>query len=45
MLGFKSFLSAQRTIAGIELVHMLRKRQHEDSARVSPADVFYSLAG
>jgi len=45
MLGFKSFVSAQRTLAGIELVHMLRKCQHENSSKVSPADIFYSLAG
>lgn len=45
MLGFKSFRCAQRTLAGIELVHMLRKCQHENSSKMSPADVFYSLAG
>ena len=45
MLGFKSFLSAQKTIAGIELVHMLRKKQHERSTEMSPAEIFYSLAG
>ena len=45
MLGFKSFQSARRTLAGVELVHMLRKRQHVDSAELSPAEVFYSLAG
>src|SRR5919109_680231 len=27
MLGFKSFEAAQCTLAGIELMHMLRKRQ------------------
>ena len=45
MLGFKSFRSAQRTLAGIELVHMLRKNQHEKSSRMSPAELLYSLAG
>ena len=45
MLGFKSFHSAQRTLAGVELVHMLRKCQHENSSKMSPAEVFYSLAG
>ena len=45
MLGFKSFASARKTLAGIELVHMLRKRQHENSSKMSPAEVFYSLAG
>ena len=44
MLGFKSFLSAQRTLAGIELVHMLRKNQHEKSSKMSPTEVFYGLA-
>ena len=44
MLGFKSFHSAQKTLAGIELVHMLRKNQHENSAKLSPAEIFYSLA-
>jgi transposase-like protein len=27
MLGFKSFSSAAFTLAGIEMVHMMRKRQ------------------
>ena len=27
MLGFKSFSSAAKTIAGIEVVHMIRKGQ------------------
>jgi transposase-like protein len=27
MLGFKSFSSAGVTLAGIEMVHMMRKRQ------------------
>ena len=45
MLGFKSFVSARKTLAGIELVHMLRKRQHENSSKMSPAELFYSLAG
>ncbi|KUJ59107.1 transposase [Flavobacteriaceae bacterium CRH] len=26
-MGFKSFASARRTLAGIEVVHMLRKNQ------------------
>ena len=29
MLGFKSFEAAQSTLVGIELMHMLRKRQLE----------------
>jgi DDE domain len=30
MLGFKSFDAAQSTLVGIELIHMLRKRQMND---------------
>ena len=45
MLGFKSFHSARKTLAGIDLVHMLRKNQHENSSKMSPAELFYSLAG
>ena len=32
MMGFKSFKSAQATIAGIELHHMLKKGQHSKTA-------------
>src|SRR5215510_13439824 len=32
MLGFKAFEAAQRTLAGIELMHMIRKRQLADGA-------------
>jgi hypothetical protein len=32
MLGFKSFVSAQATLVGIELMHMLRKGQMEGDA-------------
>ena len=31
MLGFKSFRSAARTVAGIELLHMIKKRQLADN--------------
>ena len=44
MPGFKSFLSAQKTLDGIELEHILRKKQHENFSRMSPAELFYSLA-
>jgi transposase-like protein len=46
MMGFKSFWSAARIIAGIETMHMVKKGQlhcpggQDDSA----ADSFYSLA-
>lgn len=45
-LGFKSFNSAQRTIAGIELCHMLRKGQAcpEFAENLTPAEQFYKLA-
>jgi putative transposase len=37
MLGFKSFWSAQKLIAGIETMHMIKKT-------ISAANQFYSLA-
>jgi transposase-like protein len=45
MLGFKSFRSATKTIAGIELMHMIRKGQMADCRKLTPAEQFYSLAG
>jgi putative transposase len=46
MLGFKAFEAAQRTLAGIELMHMLRKGQLEGGIEQgqTPAEQFYSLA-
>jgi putative transposase len=46
MLGFKSFDAAQSTLAGIELMHMLRKGQLEAAIEVglTAAEQFYSLA-
>ncbi|MCP4411402.1 MAG: DDE-type integrase/transposase/recombinase [Gammaproteobacteria bacterium] len=46
MLGFKCFFSAQKTLAGIELVRMLRKGQMRYQAGMSktPAKLFYALA-
>ncbi len=46
MLGFKTHDTAQRTIAGIELMHMRRKGQIESGAAQgrTPAEQFYSLA-
>ena len=47
MLGFKSFDAAQGTLVGIELMHMIKKRQmimgagEEDH---TTAEQFYSLA-
>jgi putative transposase len=47
MLGFKSFQSAKSILAGIELMHMIRKGQlmMEGSDEMSFADQFYALAG
>ena len=46
MLGFKSFRRAQTILAGIELIHMIRKGQFQHSAGngLSPAEQFYLLA-
>ena len=44
MLGFKSFWSAAITVAGIELMHMIRKGQLKGSGKSRPAHPFYSLA-
>ena len=47
MLGFKSFEAGQATLVGIEIMHMLKKRQMMreagDESRTA-ADRFYSLA-
>ena len=47
MLGFKSFWTARVVLAGIELVHMLRKGQLASAPRQTPtsaAESFYRLA-
>jgi putative transposase len=46
MLGFKAFDAAQSTLAGVELMHMLRKGQLEGGGEQgqTPAEQFYSLA-
>jgi putative transposase len=47
MLGFKSVETAQRTLAGIELMHMIKKQQMimaEGTRGQTPAQQFYSLA-
>jgi putative transposase len=44
MLGFKSFWSAAVTLAGIEIMHMIRKGQLLLAGGLSPARQFYSLA-
>ena len=46
MLGFKAFQSAKSIIAGIELMHMIRKGQMiaNSSTSMSFAEQFYALA-
>jgi putative transposase len=47
MLGFKSFDTAQGTLTGVELMHMIKKGQlggKEGEARLTPAEQFYALA-
>ncbi len=44
MLEFKSFWSAAVTLAGIELMHMIRKGQMLLTGELCPARQFYSLA-
>jgi putative transposase len=47
MLGFKSFAAAQNTLVGIELRHMIKKRQlvvEEGDEELTAAEQFYALA-
>jgi len=46
MLGFKSFRAASAVLAGIELMHMIRKGQlsAEKGKDLSFAEQFYALA-
>jgi putative transposase len=46
MLGFKSFRTAQITLQGIELMHMIKKGQmaSDNNQNLSAAGKFYSLA-
>ena len=43
-LGFKSFWSAAATLAGVELMHMIRKGQMKATGRLRPAQQFYALS-
>ena len=47
MLNFKSFRAARKVLAGIELMHMIRKGQLmlQGCSELSFADQFYALAG
>ena len=44
-LGFKAIHSAEATICGIELHHMLRKGQHLHAANQTVLEKSYALAG
>jgi len=44
MKGFKAFHSAEATLSGIELHHMLHKKQHALSANQTIFEQFYGLA-
>lgn len=44
MMGFKSFHSANATLSGIELHHMLRKGQYTNSVNMTIFEQFNSLA-
>jgi hypothetical protein len=47
MLGFKSFEAAQSTLTGIELMHLIRKRQLVGGVGqegLATAEQFYALA-
>jgi putative transposase len=47
MIGFKTFAAAQTTLVGIELTHMIKKRQlvvEEGDEGLTAAELFYSLA-
>jgi putative transposase len=45
MLNFKSFRSVRSVLAGIELMHMIRKGQMAEENQMSFAEQFYALAG
>ena len=47
MLGFESLRAARNVLAGIELMHMIRKGQMlvAKGEKLSFADQFYALAG
>ena len=44
MKGFKAFHSAQATLSGVELHHMLRKNQHQNSDNMTIFEQFNILA-
>ena len=44
MLGFKSGDAMESTIAGYELVNMIRKGQHVNAGQMTVWDQFYAIA-
>jgi len=47
MLGFKTFEAVQCTLAGVELMHMIKKRQmvvEPGDEDLTAAEQFYTLA-
>jgi IS6 family transposase len=45
MLGFKSFLTAEQTLKGIEAMHMIRKGQVENSSVLSAVEWLNKIFG
>ena len=44
MLGFKAWDSMESTIAGYELVNMIKKGQHINAGKMTVWDQFYAIA-
>jgi hypothetical protein len=44
MLGFKAWDSMESTIAGYELVNMIKKGQHINAGEMTAWDQFYAIA-
>ena len=45
MMGFKSFITAQATLTGVEVWHMIKKLQNKLHPSLLPWEQFYALAG
>ena len=43
MLGFKSWDSMESTIAGYELVNIIKKGQHINAGKMTVSDQFYAI--
>jgi hypothetical protein len=44
MFGFKSWNSMKSTVAGYELVNIIKKGQHINSGKITVWDQFYVIA-